>query len=387
MKGNNLLNQLEQVLPPKDFAAFQEIQKKIPARNLRCLESIISYLDNINDIPYAYTVRLLVDKLDKHSLQILSKYITRKHYTGRFIRQIQNCIHQKLHPTKDIRLENCASLISLYTNKDSGRVVTARNELIRRYGYQSIGEQRQLIAAFLHGSKTDRKWAYKWLLKEWDNTFLTDIIASWEQDHEDRCSWLVLKHAPIDYIWKHLDELSVDGNYRHVCCRLAGHPDFEIDMERLEDDSYESYPFSYLYVMAKAGAKVDGEEALEMLFSHIAEQVLQVRKDDSNPRYYRVPSISGLKGVDKILYYMSECGLVDKLLYFAKWEQHINDVFIERSNEASGYYMSLSWYDFCQIIKEEFPNEICNYDAVTQSNNIFLDDPLDDGVYPIDLPY
>ncbi len=374
MKSNELYKLLQTVLPAKELNACSAVLRRMSDQSEKKLIYIIKYFRDTNiDV-----LRIFVDALDKDSLRILSKYISYSHDSRHFVKRMQKRINDKIYPQKDLTLESTARLLALFLDKKSGRVIDARNELLRRYEYLSRQDYKKMISALLRGTKTDRSVAYKCLLRRWDDSFLSEIQMLWEKYHEERCKWLVLKYFPTEYIWLHLKELD-DGttNYIYICQRLANYPQFVLDRERLEEEGRGEYP--YLYVMATAGAKMDGREALEILFFHIAQEVSNVRKNANLRRFKFYPdySISRLGDVNRILYYMGKCGLYDELLFFAEWDRRVNAVYEKMEQEKNHRNEYVSWYEYCMIIKQEFPSEICTFEVVA-GDSLYWDEDAEE---------
>ena len=107
-----------------------------------------------------------------------------------------------------------ATLIKNYVDKKSGKVSEARDEIKWRFRAQDWTVQKKILAAFLEGGKTDRRWAYSELLDLWDNSFEEKVKELWEKYHEDRCKWVVIRYLPLDYVRQNMqnfvDELSYD---------------------------------------------------------------------------------------------------------------------------------------------------------------------------------
>ena len=64
-----------------------------------------------------------------------------------------------------------ATVIKNYTNKKSGKVTEARNEIQRRFFGLDWKDQKKIVAAFLDSGVSDRDWAYSRLLDLWDASF------------------------------------------------------------------------------------------------------------------------------------------------------------------------------------------------------------------------
>ena len=156
-------------------------------------------------------------------------------------------------------------LIRDYTNKESGRVSESKLEIKRRFEHLDWKDQRRIVSAFLASCRSDREWMYVRLLDLWDECFAPRIAELWEQHHEERCAWVVIRHLPEDYIISQIDSFSNERDYYFVCRRLAHRSDFCIDRERLST-------VDYLSVLVHAGRSFSKTMALDLLYELVNEE-------------------------------------------------------------------------------------------------------------------
>ena len=143
----------------------------------------------------------------KHEVLNLFYYIcTIKRRRTKFSHPYRNCptspfIYYTFMPYQQIqRNRPIATLIKWYIDKKSGKVSEARKEIQRRFDYLDWKDQKRIILAFLNAGKNDRAWAYSKVYRQWDDSYLEPMRRLWEQYHEDKCTWSVTEHFPIDYI-------------------------------------------------------------------------------------------------------------------------------------------------------------------------------------------
>ena len=108
------------------------------------------------------------------------------------------------------------TLIKNYINKNSGKVTESREEIQRRFDYLDWKEQKKIIHAFLDSGKTDRQWAYSKAIDYWDKSFEPQIKKLWEQHHEEKCSWAVIRHFPIEYLNQNIDIFTGNRDYYFI---------------------------------------------------------------------------------------------------------------------------------------------------------------------------
>jgi len=209
------------------------------------------------------------------------------------------------------------TLLKRYLDKKSGKVGEARSEIKYRFDYLDWSVQKRIMTAFLASGKTDREWAYTKLLKYWDDSFAPVIESLWNQYHEPKCSWTIIRHFPEDYLLKNMDLLSAENNYYFICRRLGNKPDFNIDKTRLA-------PLDYLSVLYSTGRDIDKKEALDMLYELIGNHcstgliIIELgnphnitRNIGFNPR--------DIRDVRRAIYYLQEMGKSEATETFTNW--------------------------------------------------------------------
>lgn len=233
-------------------------------------------------------------------------------------------------PNKSISL-----LLKQFCDKKSKCVVSSRRELQNRYPYQSQQCQRKIISAFLmSGAKSDRRCAYSVLYKEWDSYFKNLIAKLWKGQRETMCEWLVVKYLPTDFLMNNL-ELFHKSSYKFLCIRLVNTKGFTIDRSMLND-------YDYIYVAAKTKMDIDKKFVQRFLYTYIIETINAMDdlslEIDLRPRKRfntigATSSLCDLGKVQKILWCMSELGMIDELIEFNGWEVEIWNKYYETCDE------------------------------------------------------
>ena len=150
-----------------------------------------------------------------------------------------------------------ATLIKDYINKKSGKVSDSRKEILWRFKYLDWKDQKKIILAFLDSGKTDRQWAYSTMLDYWDKSFEPKVKELWEQLHEERCSWAVIRHFPVKYLSQNLEQFTEDRDYFFVCLRLAEDKNYIIQKDKLSLTDY-------LSVLHHTGRHISDDEAKDI---------------------------------------------------------------------------------------------------------------------------
>lgn len=264
---------------------------------------------------------LMLNMLSKDELSELNEALLFEEESF-FKRRVKYLLKEKpvKQPNKSISL-----LLKQFCDKKSKCVVASRRELQNRYPYQSQQCQRKIIGAFLmSGSKSDREWAYGVLYKEWDPYFKNLIAKLWKEQREMMCEWLVVKYLPADFLMNNL-ELFHKSSYKFLCIRLVNTKGFDIDRSLLND-------YDYIYVAAKTKMDIDKKFVQRYLYTYIIETINSM--DDLSLEIYLRPiikyydvggscSLCDLGKVQKILWCMSELGMIDELIEFNDWDSEI----------------------------------------------------------------
>ena len=316
-------------------------------------------------------LKALVRTLDSGQLarleSFLHLYVRAGNRTAKdLLREMATLAHA---PAQAPANEPVTSLLNLFANKKSRKVADARKKLKLRYEYQSFAVQRRILKAFLNsGNQADRGWAYRQLLKRWDEHFGSSIRLLWETHREEGCARVVINSLPEPYVWEHRAALGAGSNYIPLCIRLAKHPGFEIDRSRINDGPSGC---DYLYIMARAGRKIKGEEALEPLFRFIAGEISGSRYSMARSRVMECNRDTGsflylstmlIPGVERVIWCMGRLGLAEELIFYSEWDNGLREEFAEIWEEYAGSYenkqqaLDQAWALFCDIARSRFPS-------------------------------
>lgn len=233
-------------------------------------------------------------------------------------------------------------LIRDYTNKESGRVSESKLEIKRRFEHLDWKDQKRIVSAFLDSCRSDREWMYVRLLDLWDDCFAPRIAELWEQHHEERCAWVVIRHLPEDYIISQIDSFSNERDYYFVCRRLAHRSDFCIDMERLS-------PVDYLSVLLHAGRTFSKTMALDLLYEQVNEEC---NNDFFHTNYWKPKDNSDvfhamhIPNISKAVYYLKKVNFYDIVEEFERWNDRVMEKILNSSEYRDVTSMNLSDYDY-----------------------------------------
>ena len=127
-----------------------------------------------------------------------------------------------IHINYNHRNPPIATMLRNYEERKKGCVQEARRELQWRFDFLDWSIQRRTMLAMLQGTKGDRDWACHKMYHRWDKSFLPVVKKVWEQYHEEKASWLIIKYAETDYVLKkeNLASFNYDGNNLHLVLRL-----------------------------------------------------------------------------------------------------------------------------------------------------------------------
>ena len=209
------------------------------------------------------------------------------------------------------RNEPIGTLLKLFVNKSSKRVVYARKELTTRFNTQSYRDQNKILRAFLQSGAGDCDFAGRILRDHWRKELTEEVKSAWTRTRRPMLAYVILRHLPNDYILSEQEELAGVAGYQHVCAVVGNKPGFDIDMSRI------SAP-DQLYVMAKLGREVDQQEAEKSVYKYL----LSYDKYYDTP-LYRVPSFSSIRGWDRMVWAMGVLGMQDALVRLLEFENKV----------------------------------------------------------------
>ena len=214
-----------------------------------------------------------------------------------------------------------ATVIKNYVDKKSGKVSDSRNEIKRRFYGLDWKDQKKIMAAFLDACQSDREWAYLRLLDLWDASFEQIISELWDQYHEERCAWVIIRYFPKAYLKEHIDQFREGRDYYFICRRFADDKDFVIDKERLSRKDY-------IMAMYRADRHVDDAEAADCLYEtarDISFKWLPLTELSRNysPKRNEMMAVSDFSNVAIVLYYLRKMGNDEVVAEFRDWESDV----------------------------------------------------------------
>ena len=217
------------------------------------------------------------------------------------------------------QLEWNAPLKSIMKELSSGKRKT-EHEAMRQLRLRFVGldkkEQMKVIMHHLTREKSHREWAYARLLDLWDEAFEPIISDLWEQYHEEKCAWTIIRHFPADYVLEHKEELSIGKNRPFVIRRLCEEKDFNVDVEELS-------PYEYIWILSTSGRTIPAKKALRIL----VEATKEVCKEKSVGDYEQGETFSAK--LNKILYHLDKMGRSLTTAIYREWYKSAIDGFTD----------------------------------------------------------
>ena len=222
------------------------------------------------------------------------------------------------------------TVLKEYVERQKGKVVEARKELQRRFNGLDWNIQKKILVANLKSSKSDREWAYTLLLNYWDESFKPCVQEIWETFHEERCSWIIIRYFPKDYILNNLHLFDFKRNYMFICLRFGSDEGFTIEKERLN-------PEDALYVHYRLGIGIQPNEAKAWLYEIAIDAVLNYYRNDLDLRPSEQGRITELypqriRQLGRALYYVNEMGIEPTVSDFSEWCESVKQI-MNSSNE------------------------------------------------------
>ena len=241
-----------------------------------------------------------------------------------------------------------ASVIRNYIDKKSGKVTVSREEIRRRFHGLDWKDQKKIINAFLDAGKSDREWAYSILLDLWDSSFETKVKELWEEHHDERCAWVIIRNFPLEYLKEHTEELSEDRNYYFICRRMAADADYVINKDLLSASDY-------LIVLHHANRTIEDNEATDILFQIIHDISVHWWPSIELSRNYRpdrkeMMSASDFNKVSIALYYLKRMGKEEVTQTFKEWDAAMQECVRQSAEYTELLKQPLSDHDFADML-------------------------------------
>ena len=237
-----------------------------------------------------------------------------------------------------------ATVIKNYTNKKSGKVTDSRNEIQRRFLGLDWKDQKKIMAAFLDAGAADRNWAYSRLIDLWDASFEKKVQELWETYHEEKCSWVMIRHFPKEYLGKHIDQFNEGRDYYFICRRLAEDSGFVIEKDKLSKTDY-------LMALSHADRHIDDSEATDTLYEIVRDIAFHWNPSmelsrDYMPHRREVMMPSDFANVSIALYYIEKMGNDEVVAAFRTWESKVQDTVCGSEEYRTLRNKSISDYDY-----------------------------------------
>ena len=354
---------------------------------MKALDYILSHYGHYENYEYFHektVFKSLLFTLDKNELNILDKklktrsevILAKAGYENEqmVIRSIRKTIELIKENSIKEKNESISTLLNLFVNKNSGRVCEARKKLQSRYESQSYQVQGKILKTFLYSSKTDRKWAYRCLLKQWHKALSNDVLELWEKFHEDDCAIVLIKYGPENYLLKNQDEF--ENYYTDLCIRLIKNPTFVMRKELVIKYTCGG-DIDVLYVNARANNPIPGKDALKVLFQWILitinstknkylgkySSVLDYNKEGQGLYF----STKYAHYVTDIIWCLRKLKLADEIIFYLEWDKKVQSKFANKILEQNLsavesdyiYYLVKVQNIFYETVLEEFPQEFC----------------------------
>lgn len=262
-----------------------------------------------------------------------------------------------------------ATLIKNFVNKDSGKVSESRKEIRHRFPALDWKEQKKIISAFLDSCASDREWMYTRLFDYWDDCFAEQIKSLWEEYHEDKCAWVVIRFLPENYVKSQIDHFPGGRNYYFVCRRLAHNEDFQIERNKLS-------AIDYLSVIFYSGKNLSDDEATEIFYKIVCEEC---EKENMfiDMRHVGRGVFFALRDfavISKALYYLESSNKTDVLETLEAWGENVVETIRLSEEYAALNKAPLSDYEYNDRLKSIAKSYIADSLGVEcKENYMFLD--------------
>ena len=337
---------------------------------MKPLDYILKYYQESENEGADSVLKSLVFTLNHEELKTLQRKIIQ---CGRYRYWLSNDLYELADFVLERKNESISSLLSDLDSNDNATRLDARFRLRNRFKGQSHETQTQIIRAFLHGSKEDRRWVYENCNYinhyNWDDSLLDDFKFVWEKYKEKQCERIIIQHFPVDYLIENVASLYPSENYEALSIRLRNHPLFNLEVERLKE-CYGNHDLGFLHVQAKSHGTIEKGKASEILYKLIAhfinvnKSVPCIYRNGVNMDYFLMfgnLSTALFYDMEFVLNCMGRLGLIDELLAYRKWDNKVTRIYKKRVRIWKKDEIFLSdaekWKLYCSVIAEYIPRQ------------------------------
>jgi len=238
------------------------------------------------------------------------------------------------HAPKSKRQLSINTLIKHFSQSIKGKRQSARWDLRERFDHQSFTDQMKIMRLFLAGTKTDRDWCYRKMLKWWDDAIIPDLEKAWIEHKDQQCVKTAAMRLPEDFIKEHQEAMG-QLDYKSVCHRLAYDENYVIDKNRLS-------PTDYCFIIAHAHRRISDQDADQLLFTHIKYLIGQKDEYWCMPEMFRtyygrgvkdqiedkaryVPSLLFYRSVGYMIWALGQSGNAPTIIKFHQWNKKLQN--------------------------------------------------------------
>lgn len=311
-------------------------------RHIEEIESMHSYGGRYKTA-YALVCSLpdteLIQYVETHGFpDYLVKLIQRRGLEKQFVTRQKNAVSRMLN---QLSMPDCTKKTSL------------REGLKARFPFVSQSYQQKILHCMLaQGTQKERLWSYTRLGWSWDEAYLQPIEGCYMEYHEVESASLIVKHFPMDYVYRHRDELAAIAGWGYVMRRLGKeHPEL-VRKELLS-------PAEWIRTVTDLRLHEYENDIEDYLYQTIANEVKKLLNGEEwylhGRRNERYLTLRDLPGVSIAVWSMGQMGMVDAVLRFQRYDQRFECYLPENMPEYKQEELLYSWL-----------NDI--YSAVTTKN-------------------
>ena len=139
-----------------------------------------------------------------------------------------------------------------------------------------------------------------------------------------RCSWVIIKHFPEQYLKENIDSLGYGRNYYFICRRLCLQKNYEVDKSQLTK-------LDYLSILALKHEQIEDNEVLDTMFALVHDLCVggvswQEGRTLSHGSIYSATSSSQ---ISRALDYLYEMGCHSAAGLFRSWDDKVKQSIFE----------------------------------------------------------
>lgn len=166
--------------------------------------------------------------------------------------------------------EEVVTLIELFKNKKSGKVIKSREKLRDCINYQNREDQILILRTFLNSIDTDTAWAIRKMQMRWYPELMPLVRKRWKTRPTKELGSFIIKNSSRRYVLSQKDLLIRTMGYYRYLVETAPWGEKKVALQ-VSSSFSEYYPSEYYRACFLYNIKIDKKAIAERLFLNILD--------------------------------------------------------------------------------------------------------------------